>query len=61
MNDIDTRIARVKELIAKREEIDSELSGMLGIEPKARKPQRCSLCNGEGHSARTCPQKALEA
>ena len=34
---IDTQIARVKELIAKRVEIDAELSAMLGIEPKARK------------------------
>ena len=39
---IDAQIARVKELIAKREEIDAELSSMLGIEPKAKKPQRCS-------------------
>ena len=59
--DIDSRIARIKELIAKREEIDGELSATcLGIEPKARKAQRCSICNGEGHSARTCPQKATE-
>jgi hypothetical protein len=57
---IDTQIARVKELIAKREEIDAELSSMLGIEPKSKKPQRCSICNGEGHSARTCPQKPGE-
>jgi len=57
---IDTQIARVKELIAKREEIDAELASMLGIEPKARKSQRCSICNGEGHTARTCPQKPSE-
>ncbi|PIT02753.1 hypothetical protein TSA1_19840 [Bradyrhizobium nitroreducens] len=54
--DIDTQIARVKDLIAKREEIDTELSSILGVTPKARKPQRCSNCNEEGHSARTCPQ-----
>jgi hypothetical protein len=54
---IDTQIARVKELIAKREEIDAELASMLGVELKSKKAQRCSLCNGEGHSARTCPQK----
>jgi hypothetical protein len=57
---IDMQIARVKELIAKREEINAELSAMLGIEPKIRKGQRCSICNGEGHSARTCPQKPEE-
>jgi hypothetical protein len=58
---IDAQIARVKELIAKREEIDAELSSMLGIEPKAKKPQRCSICNQDGHSARTCPQKPADA
>lgn len=57
---IDTQIARVKELMARREEIDAELSTMLGIEAKGRKVQRCSICNGEGHSARTCPQKTTE-
>jgi hypothetical protein len=57
---IETQIARVKELIAKREEIDAELSSMLGIEPKSKKPQRCSICNEEGHSARTCPRKTAE-
>jgi hypothetical protein len=54
---IDTQIARVKELIAKREEIDAELSVVFGIEPKTRKAPRCSICDSEGHSARTCPQK----
>jgi Zinc knuckle len=58
--DIDTQIARVKDLIAKREEIDAELSGMLGIAPKVRKYQRCSICNDEGHTARSCPQKPAE-
>ena len=46
--DIDTQIARVKDLIAKREEIDAELSGLLGVTPKGRKPQRCSTCSEEG-------------
>ena len=55
--DIDTQIARVKDLIAKREEIDTELSAILGVTVKVRKPQRCSNCNEEGHSARTCPQQ----
>jgi LysM repeat protein len=53
---IDTRISRVKDLIAKREGIDAELSTILGITPKVRKTQRCSICNEEGHTARTCPQ-----
>jgi len=55
--DIDTQIERVNNLIAKREEIDAELAGMLGVTPRVRKTQRCSTCNEEGHTARTCPQK----
>jgi len=55
--EIDTQIARIKDLIAKREDIDAELSAILGISLKVRKPQRCSICNEEGHSARTCPQQ----
>ena len=58
--DIDTQIERVKNLIAKREEIDAELSGILGVSPRVRKAQRCSTCNEEGHTARTCPQKPAE-
>ena len=55
--DIDSQIARLKDLIAKREEIDAELSMILGIAPRTRKVQRCSVCHEEGHSARTCPQQ----
>ena len=55
--DIDSQIARLKDLIAKREEIDAELSMILGITPRTRKVQRCSVCHEEGHSARTCPQQ----
>jgi hypothetical protein len=40
--DIDTQITRVKDLIAKREEIDTELSGILGITPRARKSHTTS-------------------
>jgi hypothetical protein len=55
--DIDTQIARVKDLVARREKIDIELSAIFGVAPKIRKPQRCSICNEEGHSARTCPKQ----
>jgi hypothetical protein len=60
MMEIDSQIARVKDLIARREEIDVELAGMFGIVPKARKVLRCSTCNEEGHTTRTCPQKPAE-
>jgi hypothetical protein len=53
--DIDDRIARVKDLIQNREEIDSELAGLFGITVKAKKTLRCSKCGDEGHNAKTCP------
>jgi len=51
---IDERIARVKELIQKREEIDAELEGMFGLAGRIKKPLRCSKCGEEGHNAKTC-------
>jgi hypothetical protein len=51
---IDERIARVKDLIQKREEIDAELAGMFGLATRAKKPLRCSKCGEEGHNAKTC-------
>jgi hypothetical protein len=58
--EIDTQIARVKDLIAKREEIDAELSAILGVVPRMRKAMRCSKCNEEGHTTRTCTQTPTE-
>jgi hypothetical protein len=58
--EIDAQIARVRDLITRREEIDSELAGIFGILPKPRKTIRCSTCNEEGHTTRTCPQKPSE-
>ena len=52
--DIDDRIARTKELIQKREEIDSELAALFGIAVRARKTLRCSKCGEEGHNSKTC-------
>jgi hypothetical protein len=55
--DIDDRIARAKDLIQKREEIDAELAGLFGIAIKAKKTLRCSKCGDEGHNAKTCPSQ----
>jgi hypothetical protein len=55
--DIDTQIARVKELIAKREEIDEQLAALFGGAPLAKKTRRCKICDGEGHNASTCPER----
>ncbi|MBR0960897.1 hypothetical protein [Bradyrhizobium japonicum] len=56
--DIDTQITRVKDLIAKREAIDAELSSLLGVTPRVRKTLRCSICNEEGHTARSCEKRS---
>lgn len=56
---LDDKIARAKELISKREEIDAELSQLMSGQITKR-VQRCSICNAEGHSARTCPSKPAE-
>lgn len=55
--EIDGTIARVKQLIAQREQIDLELSAIFaGTSGSRRKPQTCSKCGQEGHTARTCMQ-----
>jgi len=51
---IDERIARVKDLIQKREDIDAELAGLFGLSPRGKKTARCTKCGGEGHNAKTC-------
>jgi Zinc knuckle len=52
--EIDGRISRVKDLIAKREEIDAELASLFGLTVGSRKPQKCTNCGEPGHTARTC-------
>ncbi len=55
--EIETRIARAKELIAKREEIDAQLAALFGGAAPAKKARRCKICDGEGHNAVTCPER----
>jgi len=50
---MEAKLARLKELITKREEIDAELAQMLGVDKKERKPLSCSKCGEGGHTART--------
>jgi hypothetical protein len=55
--DLDTTIARVKELIAERERIDGELAGLFGtsgLSPR-RAPPTCSRCGAVGHRSTNCP------
>ena len=56
---LDERIARVKELIAMREEIDAELMSLLNIgqrQTESKTSRRCSKCGEAGHRATTCPK-----
>jgi hypothetical protein len=52
---LDAKIARVKTLIAQREEIDAELAQLLAGTLE-RKPKKCTRCGGQGHTARNCPE-----
>jgi len=58
--DLDERIAAVKELIAKREEIDARFAELFGGAPAERKERRCKVCNGVGHRSDACPTKQTE-
>ena len=53
--ELDARIAIVKELIAKREEIDRQLADLFGGGVPAPKITRaCSKCGQLGHTGRSC-------
>jgi hypothetical protein len=54
---LEQKLTRLKDLIAKRDDIDAELGQMLGIEKKERKPQACSKCGSTEHTARNCENK----
>jgi hypothetical protein len=58
-NPMDSRLARIKELIEQKEAIDNELESLIaGGSVKMRKPKTCTICGAEGHTARTCAKKA---
>jgi hypothetical protein len=59
--EIDAKIARVKELIARREELDAELSELLGGSVREKRSPKCSICGQPGHRASTCTSKPAEA
>jgi hypothetical protein len=47
---LEDRITRVKKLIEQRDEIDKELSQLLGVEPKARRGRPPNKENGSGEA-----------
>jgi hypothetical protein len=57
---LDDKIARIKELISNREEIDAELGELLGGTVRERRSPKCSVCGEPGHRATTCPSKPAE-
>jgi hypothetical protein len=59
--ELDGKIARVKDLIAKREELDAELKELLGGAARERRIAKCSICNEPGHRASTCPSNTADA
>jgi hypothetical protein len=57
--ELDERLMRIKDLIETKERVDTELEGLIGgpSERRKRAPQKCSNCEQEGHTARSCPNK----
>ena len=58
--DIDAKITRIKEVIAKREELDSELQELLGGTVREQRSPKCSNCGEPGHRVSTWPSKQNE-
>ncbi len=54
---IDEQIAREKDLIAQREQIDRQLAELFAGAPITKKTPRCKLCGEVGHNAKGCPTK----
>jgi hypothetical protein len=55
---IEDRIAIVKDLIKKREEIDQQLADLFGGQAPTPKKMKCSICGSTEHTARNCPHKS---
>ena len=59
---MDVKLQRIKELIELKEKTDAELEDLLGGGPlKGNRVRVCSICNAEGHTARSCPARSAEA
>jgi hypothetical protein len=58
--EIDAKITRAKELIAKREELDAELHELLGGTEREKRSPKCSICGEPGHRSSTCQSRSAE-
>jgi Zinc knuckle len=59
---VDAKLSRIRDLITEKERIDDELESLLGGAPlKSSRARVCSICNEEGHTARSCPTKPADA
>ena len=56
---IDDQIARARELIARREEIDRQLAELFAGAKLTRKTPRRNVCSESGHTARLCSSKQI--
>jgi hypothetical protein len=54
---MDAKLLRIKELIELKEKTETLLGG---APLKPGRVRVCSICNGEGHTARSCPSKSGE-
>lgn len=54
--ELDDKIALMKDLIRKREEIDEQLNALLSGEVK-KKLVKCGTCGEAGHTARNCSSR----
>jgi hypothetical protein len=50
---LDEKIARVRELLAKRDEIDAELALLLGVLPRKPRPRTRTTEQENGHTGGT--------
>jgi hypothetical protein len=62
--DMMQKAERIAELLKVRKDTDAEMKTLIdggdiaALAPaKGRAPQKCSVCDEEGHTARTCPHK----
>ena len=58
---IDEQITRAKELIAKREEIDRQLTELFAGMTPAKRTIRCKVCGELGHNVKSCPTKISDS